>query len=93
MKQTPRFKGFAVLATCLAILGATVASAQVVNASDPHHNRLDLKAAQRDVAKLRADRRRARKYKNWAKAEQDERLIKADELWIMKYKHRLKHGE
>ncbi len=93
MKKNPRFGSLIAFATCLAVWGAaSVASAQIVNAESPHHDWLDAKAAQKDILRLQADRRRALKYRNWSKVAQDERLIKADELWLLKYRHRLHHS-
>jgi hypothetical protein len=70
-----------------------VASAQIVSAPrSVHRDFLDLKAAKRDIANLRADRRRAKRFGNASKAAQDTRLIEADQFWIKRYQHRIKKG-
>ncbi len=73
------------LSACL----ATFATVAVAPAQSKHHVRLDQRAAQADIKRLQKDRRRALKYQNWGKVAQDDRLIAADKLWILKDKHKL----
>lgn len=73
------------IAVCMASIGA--ADAQSVK-----HDFMDAHAARLDIIKLKADRRRALRYKNWGKVAQDDRLIAQDKFWIARDKNKIRRA-
>jgi len=79
MKQIT-FRTLAVLGSCMAAMSfASFASAQSI-----HHDKMDAKAAMKDIRRLQADKAMARRNHDWKKVEQDQRLIDADRHFVRK---------
>jgi hypothetical protein len=87
MKQ-PNLKKLSILGICLASL--TMVS--VANAQSVRHDFMDATAARRDISRLKVDRARALRFKNWGKVAQDDRLISSDRFWIMKDKNKIRRS-
>jgi hypothetical protein len=75
------------LVACVSV----VAMVSVAGAQTVRHDKMDSRAARRDISRLQKDRARAVHYKNWAKVAQDDRLIGSDRLWIRKDAHKVRH--
>ena len=80
---------FAVIA--IAAVFAVAVPAQTPPRATPKHTNMDLKAAKRDIARLQADRKMAKRHHDWKKVAQDDRLIAKDKEWIRKDAMRLEH--
>jgi len=68
----------------LAVLAVFVASFGSAMAQTIHHDKMDARAARADIIRLQADRREAKRTRNWGKVAQDDRLIAADRHFMKK---------
>lgn len=71
-----------------ALLGIGLAIVGVADAQSLHRERLDARAARRDMARVQADLNQARADRNWGKIAQDRRLIAADQRDIRSDLHK-----
>ena len=83
--NTARFVG---LALCV----ASVCLAASADAQAIRHDKMDARAARRDIARLQKDRARAVHYKNWSKVAQDDRLIASDRFWVTRDHHKVENS-
>ncbi len=69
----------------LALLGLgiiTLGIAATAGAQSGRHDRMDGRAAERDIDRLMGERSQARADHNWGKVRQDNRLMRADWKWV-----------
>jgi hypothetical protein len=77
------------LATLASFCLIAAMEAPLAVADSVKHDFLNIAAAKRDIAKLKRERARAVRYKNWGKVAQEDRLIQSDRFWIKRYRHRI----
>ena len=77
--------------TIIAVVAATAAFAMAVpaHAQSTKHTYMDLQAAKRDIRRLEEDRAMARRYHEWKKVAQDDRLIAQDRYWVRRDENKL----
>ncbi len=71
-------KTLALVGLGVVTLGMTAAA----GAQSTRHDRMDGRAAERDIDRLIGERAQARTDHNWGKVRQDNRLMKADWKWV-----------